>query len=162
RILRQLARGLWWDDNPRRYLAEQSWQWAAHYNETTAALPSGLLHTRALQHWREHPTDLAIVAPDAELTFDELFRHAFAVAQLLQERGVGGKEFVAVVMDRGWEQVVAVFAILLAGAAYMPISATWPDHRIGFLLADGGVRIALTQSGIDAGIEWPEGVSRVC
>ena len=41
-------------------------------------------------------------------------------------------KIVAVVMEKGWEQIVTVFGILkLHGGAYLPIdSHTWPEHRI--------------------------------
>ncbi|EGH49510.1 amino acid adenylation, partial [Pseudomonas syringae pv. pisi str. 1704B] len=40
---------------------------------------------------------------------------------VLQRRGVVPNQLVAVVMERGWEQVVATLAIQYAGGAYLPL-----------------------------------------
>ena len=39
-------------------------------------------------------------------------------------------ELVAIVMDKGWEQVVAAAGVVAAGAAYLPIDASWPAERV--------------------------------
>ena len=42
--------------------------------------------------------------------------------------------------------VVAIFAVLKAGGAYLPIDPTYPEDRIAFMLNDAAVEIVLTQS----------------
>ena len=45
------------------------------------------------------------------------------MAGWLRAKGVGPGEVVPVLMDKGWEQVVAVLGVLRAGAAYCPVDA---------------------------------------
>ncbi len=59
--------------------------------------------------------------------------------------GAGPNRLVAVVMEKGWEQVVAVLAILEAGAAYLPVDPDLPQERRWLLLQRGEVEIVLTQ-----------------
>ncbi|MFE0155382.1 amino acid adenylation domain-containing protein [Nonomuraea sp. NPDC059007] len=76
---------------------------------------------------------------------------ATAVAEPLARGGAP----VAILMDKGWEQVVAALGILLAGAAYLPVDTGQPPARRARILADAGVDTVLTQSWIG---ERPDGV----
>lgn len=68
---------------------------------------------------------------------------------------------VAVVMEKGWEQVVAVLAVLQSSAAYLPIDSELPRERLWYLLAHGQVELVLTQSWLDARLRWPDGIRRL-
>jgi amino acid adenylation domain-containing protein len=48
-------------------------------------------------------------------------------------------------MERSSEMVVALLATLKAGGAYLPLDPAYPQERIKFMLADGGVTVVLTQ-----------------
>ena len=53
-------------------------------------------------------------------------------------------ELVAIVMDKGWEQVISAIAILRAGCAYLPIDALQPQKRIEKILEASGVKRVIT------------------
>lgn len=98
----------------------------------------------------------AVISPDRTLTYDELFIRSNAVAYRLAEEKIQPNSLVAVVMEKGWEQVTAVLGILKAGAAYLPIDAGYPEERIHLLLREGNVRIVLTQPSVNERVNWPE------
>ena len=56
-----------------------------------------------------------------------------------------GVERPAVVMSKGWEQVVAALGILMTGAAYLPIEASLPKDRVSQLLELGQVAAVVAQ-----------------
>ncbi|WP_167858537.1 non-ribosomal peptide synthetase [Methylobacterium nonmethylotrophicum] len=114
-------------------------------NRTEAPLPSGLLHLPFLEQARARPDALAVVTLERRLTYADLARRARGLAARLQALGVGPGRLVAVVMEKGWEQVVAVLAVLEAGAAYLPLDPDLPAARRNALMAEGGVGIVLTQ-----------------
>ena len=60
------------------------------------------------------------------------------------------KPVVAVVLGRSADLVVALLAVLKAGAAYLPVDPGYPAERIGFMLADA--RPALVVTGRPAGL----------
>jgi amino acid adenylation domain-containing protein/thioester reductase-like protein len=106
------------------------------------------------------PARAAVITPDRTVSYGELEMLSSRVAARLRSSGGLGAP-IAIVMDRGWEQVVAVLGVLRAGAAYLPIDPALPDERIQDLLAAGGARIALTQSWVDGRVHWPQTLRRV-
>jgi amino acid adenylation domain-containing protein len=85
---------------------------------------------------RRTPGTTAISGPDGDMTYAELDRRASAVAAALRSRGLGRGDLIGLVAGRSPATIVAVWGVLKAGAAYIPIDATYPDARIAQFLAD--------------------------
>ncbi|MFE0019903.1 amino acid adenylation domain-containing protein [Amycolatopsis sp. NPDC059021] len=115
-------------------------------NATEGPLPDSLLHEEVVCRAEADPERIAVISPRRDLSYRELLGRARAVAAGLAECGCGRSELVAIVMDKGWEQVVAVLGVLLAGGAYLPIDTNQPPARRERLLRDASVRLVLTQS----------------
>ena len=116
-------------------------------NDTAVDRPERLLHEPVFVHAAAHPHAVAVVAGDAVLSFGELAARAATLAERLRANGCAPGERVAVVMDKGPEQVVAVLGILASGAVYLPIDAGQPVARRDRILRDAGVRLALVRAG---------------
>ncbi|MDH6131238.1 pyochelin synthetase [Kitasatospora sp. MAA4] len=114
-------------------------------NRTARPLPDGLLHAGVVAQARATPDRTAVIAGATELTYRQLLARAAAVAEELAADGDPAGRVVAVLMDKGWEQVVAVLGTLLAGAAYLPVDTDQPAARRDTLLADAGVATVLVQ-----------------
>ncbi len=80
------------------------------------------------------------------MTYGELDRKAGNLAFLLVSHGVSTGSIAAVMVERSMEMMVAIFAILKAGAAYLPMLPGYPDHRKEFLLKDSNAAALLTQN----------------
>jgi len=117
---------------------------------TTALLQDGLISQA--QHQPQHP---AVITPTLQLTYGELCQRAQQVGQRLRRLGVQTNELVAISMEKGWEQVVAVYGVLMAGAAYVPIDPALPMERRHHLLAQGNVKWVLSQSHLQSARAWP-------
>ncbi|WP_214321296.1 non-ribosomal peptide synthetase/MFS transporter [Nonomuraea sediminis] len=129
------------------------------WNDTAFDLgPPRCLHEPFEERAAAAPSSPAVVHPGGELSYGELDRLASAVAARL---GDDPGELVAIVMERGWEQIVAALAVHKAGAAYLPIDAGLPAQRRDELLALGECRIALTQPRLDGELDWPDGLTRI-
>ncbi len=66
------------------------------------------------------------------------------LAHLLVEQGVGPGQRVALLFSRSVEAIVAIFAVLKTGAAYVPIDPAVPDSRMEFMLGDSTPLAAIT------------------
>ncbi|MFD0662840.1 amino acid adenylation domain-containing protein [Thermocatellispora tengchongensis] len=115
-------------------------------NDTAGPLPDGLLHQGVVEQALRTPDAVAVQAPGLSLTYAELLARARAVAARLTAEGVRPAEPVAVLMDKGAEQIAGVLGTLLAGAAYLPVDTTQPAARRNTIIGDAGARVVLTQS----------------
>ncbi len=130
-------------------------------NDTAGQEPGWLLHEPLGWQAELRPDEVAVVSAGRRLTFGELSRAADSLAPTLVRLGARPGRLVAVVLEKGWEQAVAVLAVLRAGAAYLPVDPALPLERRWFLLEHGEVAIALTRAAHAGGLGWPEGVSVV-
>ncbi|MBP2472794.1 pyochelin synthetase [Crossiella equi] len=128
-------------------------------NNTAAPLPDALLHEDLLHQAFRRPDAVALLSGRRAATYRELLDQATAVAEVLHALGVAGQR-VAVVLDKGVDQVAAVLGVLLTGGAYVPVDTDQPAARRDLVLADAGCRVALTQSSLTDG-PWPVSVVAV-
>ncbi len=94
------------------------------------------------------PDAVALVCGERSWTYRELDEAANRLAHLLAGRGVGLGDCVALLFSRSAEAIVAILAVLKAGAAYLPIDPALPASRIGFMLADAAPIAAITTTGL--------------
>ena len=95
-----------------------------------------------------HPDRVAVSDAAASISYAQLQQRALALAVLLRERGVRRGDLVALLAERDLHAVVGLLAILMAGAAYLPLDPAHPDERIAFILGDAGVSLVLTAPGL--------------
>nr|WP_317937097.1 non-ribosomal peptide synthetase/type I polyketide synthase [Streptomyces cellostaticus] len=129
-------------------------------NATDGPVPDGLLHDAVLGQVALRPDEPAVVSKALTLTYADLDRRSNQVGHRLRAQGAGPGDLVAIVMDKGWEQVVAALGILRAGAAYVPIDAGVPAERLRVLLDSAGISRVVTQPWVDDTADWPQGVAR--
>jgi len=151
-----------WEERAPRLTPERQLEQRASVNATEAPCPPEMLHTLFAAQAARSPEQWAVITSSRRLTYAELDRRARQVGHRLRQLGARPNQLVAIVMEKGWEQVVAALGILYAGAAYLPIDPTVPAERLRYLLQHSEVEVALTQSRIDPRLSWPEGVERIC
>ncbi|WP_330319630.1 amino acid adenylation domain-containing protein [Streptomyces clavifer] len=93
-------------------------------------LASGLPEAFATQV-RSTPDAPAVVDGAVTLSYAELARAADDVAGALAARGIGAEDGVGVLMGRSAALVCATLGTVCAGAAYVPMDASWPAERLG-------------------------------
>ncbi|MEM9508872.1 MAG: amino acid adenylation domain-containing protein [Cyanobacteria bacterium P01_E01_bin.35] len=142
---------------PPSHLAQQ-----CLVNATVAPTSEEMLHTLFAARVREQKKEPAIISPQRTLTYQELYELSNQVAHKLRSLGVTPNQLVAVVMEKGWEQIVAVLGILNSGAAYVPIDPSLPQERREYILQNSQVELVLTQSWLDERLAWSEQVVRLC
>ncbi|MFD5368689.1 amino acid adenylation domain-containing protein [Streptomyces sp. NPDC127103] len=161
RTLRDLSRDAAAWQRPRPALAPAAdLDVRAEANATDGPVPDGLLHDAVLARAAETPDAPAVVTGSLTLTYADLERRSHQVGHRLRALGAGPGDLVGIVMDKGWEQVVAALGILRAGAAYVPIDARVPAERLRVLLDSAGISQVVTQPWVDDSADWPRDVAR--
>lgn len=127
-------------------------------NATSSPIPRALPHELVAERAAREPDRPAVITSTGRLSYGELIGAANRIARVLRELGARPNRLVAIVMDKGTEQFTAVYGVLGSGAAYLPIDPGVPAHRLANQLADGQVRLVLTQSWLASRLTWPESV----
>ncbi|WP_143642121.1 non-ribosomal peptide synthetase, partial [Streptomyces viridochromogenes] len=90
------------------------------------------------------PGATALLFEGVELSYAQLNARANRLARYLIGQGVGPEATVALVLPRSADTVVAMMAVLKAGAAYLPVDPRYPAERIAHMLADARPAVVLT------------------
>ncbi|HEY4281914.1 MAG TPA: amino acid adenylation domain-containing protein [Chthoniobacterales bacterium] len=89
-------------------------------------------------HARKDPGATAVISRERRLTYGELDLMSELTAQVLAESGLKKSGLVAVMLPKGWEQIVACLAILKAGGVYVPLDPALPRSRVRAIVEQGG------------------------
>ncbi|MBD2455148.1 amino acid adenylation domain-containing protein [Nostoc sp. FACHB-87] len=103
------------------------------------------IHQLIEEQVKRTPENIAVVFKNQQLTYKELNTRANQLAQYLQALGVAPDVLVGICIERSWEMLVGILAILKAGGGYVPIDPLYPQQRLNYILADSQVSIILTQ-----------------
>jgi len=131
-------------------------------NATDAPIPQILLHELFAARVPQQPDRLAVISSQRHLTYQQLYECAHQLGHRLRRLGAAPNCLVAVVMEKGWEQIVAVMGILVAGAAYVPIDPSLPSERFSYLLENSDAQIILTQSRFADQLVRDRGIPYLC
>ena len=151
-----------WIESTRQLLPPTQLTQRNIINATDAPIPSALLHELFVDRVQFQPNQTAIISSQRNLTYQELSDRSNQIAHGLQQLGVTPNKLVGVVMEKGWEQIVAVMGILKSGAAYLPIDPGLPPERLLYFLENSQVEIVLTQSWLNEKLSWSESIQRLC
>ncbi|MFD8567241.1 amino acid adenylation domain-containing protein [Streptomyces sp. NPDC059639] len=107
--------------------------------------PDGVLERFAAQV-RRTPKDPAVICGPDRLDYAELADRSDALAHHLGTLGVAAGEVVGICLERGADMVVAVLAVLKAGAAYLPLDPGYPAGRLRLMADDAAPALVLTHA----------------
>ncbi|MGA3978868.1 amino acid adenylation domain-containing protein, partial [Ralstonia nicotianae] len=116
---------------------------AAAHAVSEATLPQ-LFERQAAQT----PEAIAVVFEAQSLTYAELNRRANRLAHGLIAQGIGPAQFVGIALPRGLDLLVALLAVLKAGAAYLPLDPDYPQDRLAFMIEDAQPTLVITHAAV--------------
>jgi len=94
------------------------------------------------------PGALAVISNKEQLTFAELNQRANRLAHLLAARGIGPESLVGISLEPSAHMIVALLAVLKAGAAYLPLDLSLPRERLQFMIEDAKPAVIVTPEGL--------------
>nr|WP_245227942.1 non-ribosomal peptide synthetase [Pseudomonas sp. PvP027] len=119
------------------------------FNDTAQDYPrQQTVHAMIEARAASAPESVAAQMGEQCLHYGEMNHRANALAHHLISLGVGVDDRVAVMARRGLDTLVAMLAVLKAGAGYVPVDPSHPDERIAYLLADSAPKVLLTQQAL--------------
>ncbi|WKB55581.1 non-ribosomal peptide synthetase [Eleftheria terrae] len=123
----------------------------AGWNDTQQTWPWGevCIHELFERQAAATPQAIALECEAQRLSYQALNERANQLAHHLRGLGVGPDERVAICLQRSVEMVVAILAVLKAGAAYVPLDPSYPRDRLDHMLSDSAPRVVLTQLGLE-------------
>jgi amino acid adenylation domain-containing protein len=160
-----------WHSQTRQLLPAVQLEQITAINHTTTPLVEtyqqrwgnpALLHTLFFDQVALYANKDAIISSVRTLTYQELSDRSLQLGHQLYQLGVCPGKQVAIVMEKGWEQIVAALAILACGAAYVPIDPKLPKERLWQLLEATEVQHAIAQSRLDSTLKLPDYITRIC
>ncbi|MGC4928833.1 amino acid adenylation domain-containing protein [Streptomyces sp. DT117] len=131
------------------------------------AVAEGAAHERTAtfpelfeEHVRATPDAVAVYDHELALTYGDLDVQANRLARALVDRGIGPERVVAIAMPKSARSVLAVLAVLKAGAAYLPLDLGYPPDRLRYLIGDARPDLVLT-TGEGAAVMAEAGAGKV-
>jgi hypothetical protein len=91
---------------------------------------------------------VAVVCGSESLSFAELNARANQLAHTLVRHGAGPDRLVGIYVERSVDMVVALLAVVKAGAAYLPLDPLLPPERLSYMLEDSGASLVVTQDSL--------------
>jgi amino acid adenylation domain-containing protein len=93
---------------------------------------------------KERPDAIALTAACGQLTYGELNSRADRLARYLRSLGAGPEVLVGVCLNRSFDQIVTILAVMKSGAAFLPLDPAWPTSRLQKLLDDAQAPLVIT------------------
>lgn len=92
---------------------------------------------------KKHPKNAAIYLDNEVISYDTLNKKANQYARYLQHKGVQLNDIVAIQLTRSFEFFLAIFAVLKAGGAYLPLDPFAPEARNQTIITDGQIKFII-------------------
>lgn len=129
------------------------------FNSTDAMLlPANNICSLLEQQAIINGSRVALSYLDEQLDYASLNIAARKLGNYLRRKGAGPGSSIAIKMNRSIEMMIAVYGVLNAGAAYVPIGVDFPAERIQYMLSDSGALMLLC----DEVSDQYEGVECLC
>ncbi|MBV9791230.1 MAG: amino acid adenylation domain-containing protein [Chloroflexi bacterium] len=90
------------------------------------------------------PDAPALVFEHSSLSYREMDQQANQVAHLLRKLGVTPNTLVSLCLERSLEMFVGMFGVLKSGAAFLPLDAQYPAHRLEYMINDSNISVMIT------------------
>uniref|UniRef100_UPI000B130459 non-ribosomal peptide synthetase n=1 Tax=Nocardia amamiensis TaxID=404578 RepID=UPI000B130459 len=116
-------------------------------NATTHALPAETLDDLLTARVAATPDEIGVRYEDSAITYAEFASRVNRLARALIGLGVGPEIIVGLAASRSIDMLMAMYAIVRAGGAYLPIDPEHPAEHLARVVAGAAPRLVLTAGG---------------
>jgi fatty-acyl-CoA synthase/long-chain acyl-CoA synthetase len=103
-----------------------------------------------------YPDTLALVFPDAEITYAQLAQRALRRARSLQAMGVRPRDHVGILMHTCAEFMEIFFAAAFCGAVIVPINARYKASELAYVIENGDIVTVITTDAVADSVDFVE------
>lgn len=95
-----------------------------------------------------HLNHTAIIYKNEKLTYEDLQKGVNKLACFLTSLGIQKGDVVCTILPRSSDLIISLLAIMKCGAIYLPISTTFPNDRINYIIKDSMAKLVITHSDV--------------
>ncbi|MFG0610739.1 amino acid adenylation domain-containing protein [Delftia sp. WSY_14] len=140
-------------------LSAQEWALQQRWGVQAVADPwQAPVHRAIERQVRATPGAVALVFGSLSLSYGKLNQRANQLAHWLIAAGVGPERRVGIALERSFDMVVALLAVMKAGGAYVPLDPEQPAQRLSSMVEDSGIEWLLTHGALRHGIAAGDGL----
>jgi amino acid adenylation domain-containing protein len=115
-----------------------------HWNSTESSYQKDSCITDYFYEWvNRTPDKIAVTDRGRSLSYRELDFKSNQMAHLLISQGVEPGDFVGLCIERSVDMILAILAVIKAGAAYVPLDPAYPSERLAYIVADSQIKCVL-------------------
>jgi amino acid adenylation domain-containing protein len=119
----------------------------AEWNDTALERGEPTLIHEPFEAWAKRaPGAVAAIWKGEKITYGQLEERANGLAHRLAQLGIGPSSLVGIHLRRGPDMIVALLAVLKAGAAYVPLEIGHPPARLRWILDTLEISCVLTET----------------
>lgn len=104
-----------------------------------------LLHHIVHHAAGQWPDKIAFRFDEQTITYAELFTRTNQLARMLIDQGVRRGDRVGIFLHKSMESAIAIYGIMQAGAAYVPLNPAMPPARLKFVIENCGIRHLISE-----------------
>jgi non-ribosomal peptide synthetase component F len=117
------------------------------FNDTIKAYPEDkTLNILFEEQAAKTPENIALYVGDATMSYNDLNEKANLLANYLVKQGVSTGENVGLLINRGFDMIIGMYAILKAGGAYVPVDPEYPAERQHYIISNSSINVVLTDA----------------
>ena len=108
--------------------------------------PNETLYDGFIRNANLHPEKIALIDSNTkeEISYQKLYEYSLKIADYLKKNAVQKGDYIGITLPRGSRQIFAIFGILFAGAAYVPIGINQPNDRRSKIYDQIGIKHIIT------------------
>ncbi|KAL1799672.1 hypothetical protein ACET3X_000014 [Alternaria dauci] len=134
---------------------EKTWE----RNRETLPVVNRCVHSLFEEQVKARPDACAVHAWDGEMTYEQLDQQSTRLAGYLASQGIGPEVMVPLCFEKSIWAVVAMLAVLKAGAAFVPLEPMHPSARHERIFEQTNTKLVLTSKQYAA--LWPRATVQV-
>ena len=121
----------------------------ADWNDTTLKYPeNATLHAEFSRQAAATPASIAVKFADKQLTYREVGERSNKIARYLRSQGIKGGDLVGICVERSEQMLVYLYAIMKAGAGYVPLDPAYPNERLQYMCDHSGLKLIVSEDNL--------------